>query len=74
MMKRLGIPGILALLVAGGLFCHPAAANPLRKPLSFQHVTPKDGLSSEMVFSIAVQGDDVWFGTEGGGATLFNTA
>jgi hypothetical protein len=72
MMKRLGIPGILALLVAGGLFCHPAAANPLKKPLSFQHVTPKDGLSSDMVYAIAVQGEEIWFGTYGGGATLYD--
>jgi ligand-binding sensor domain-containing protein len=73
MMKRLGILSILALLAVGGLFCHLAAANPLKRPLSFQHFTPKEGLSSEMVFSIAVQGEEVWFGTEGGGATLFNT-
>jgi ligand-binding sensor domain-containing protein len=74
MMKRLGILSILALLAVGGLFCHLAAASPLKRPLSFQHFTPKEGLSSEMVFSIAVQGEEVWFGTEGGGATLFSTA
>ena len=72
-MKRLVILSILALLAVGGLFWQPAAANPLKRPMSFQHFTPKEGLSSEMVFSIAVQGEDVWFGTEGGGATLFNT-
>ena len=49
-----------------------AEAGPLRRPLSFQHVTPKDGLSSEMVYAIAVQGEEVWFGTEGGGATLYD--
>ncbi len=27
-----------------------------------------------MVYAIAVQGDEVWFGTEGGGATLFDRA
>ncbi len=51
--------------------CH-AEAGPLRRPLSFQHITPKDGLSSEMVYAIAVQGEEVWFGTYGGGATLYD--
>ncbi|MGB9628193.1 MAG: ligand-binding sensor domain-containing protein [Thermodesulfobacteriota bacterium] len=45
---------------------------PLRKPLTFQYFTPKEGLSSEMVYAIAVQGDDVWFGTYAGGATFYN--
>ena len=49
-----------------------AEAVPLRRPLSFQHITPKDGLSSEMVYAIAVQGEEVWFGTYGGGATLYD--
>jgi len=49
-----------------------AEADRLKRPLSFQHVTQKDGLSSEMVYAVAVQGDQVWFGTEGGGATLFD--
>jgi Two component regulator propeller len=74
MMKRLGIPSILVLLVVGGLCCHPAAANPLKRPLSFQQVTPKEGLSSEMVYVIAVQGEEIWFGTYGGGATLYDRA
>ncbi len=47
-------------------------AGPLKRPLSFQRITTKDGLSSEMVNVVAVQGDEVWFGTEGGGATLFD--
>jgi len=51
--------------------CH-AEAGPLRRPLSFQHITLKDGLSSEMVYAIAVQGEEVWFGTYGGGATLYD--
>ena len=47
-------------------------AGPLKRPLSFQHITPKDGLSSEMVYAIAVQGEEVWFGTYGGGTTLYD--
>ena len=47
-------------------------AGPLKRPLSFQQITPKDGLSSEMVNAIAVQGEEVWFGTYGGGATLYD--
>ena len=50
----------------------PSDAGMLKRPLSFQHVTPKEGLSSEMVNAIAVQGEEVWFGTEGGGATLYD--
>jgi ligand-binding sensor domain-containing protein len=64
---------ILSLAVAFSLHS-PAEANPLKKPLSFQHFTVKEGLSSEMVFAVAVQGDEVWFGTEGGGATVFDRA
>ncbi len=45
---------------------------PLKRPVVFQHFTPKEGLSSEMVYTIAVQGEDVWFGTYAGGATLYN--
>jgi hypothetical protein len=47
-------------------------AGVLKRPLSFQHVTPQDGLSSEMVFAIAVHGEEVWFGTYSGGATLYD--
>ena len=50
----------------------PSEAGPLKRPLSFQHVTPKEGLSSEMVFAIAVQGEELWFGTYSGGATLYD--
>jgi hypothetical protein len=53
------------------LICH-AEAGPFKRPLSFQHVTPKEGLSSEMVYAIAVLGEEVWFGTYGGGATLYD--
>jgi hypothetical protein len=35
-------------------------------------MTQKHGLSSEMVFAIAVQGEEVWFGTYGGGAILYD--
>ena len=54
------------------LFLTNADAERLKRPLSFQHVTQKEGLSSEMVYAIAVQGEEVWFGTYGGGATLFD--
>jgi hypothetical protein len=47
-------------------------SKPEKKPLSFQNFTPKDGLTSEMVYAITVQGDEVWFGTYGGGATLYD--
>src|SRR4030042_4132416 len=47
-------------------------AGMLKRPLSFLHVTPQDGFSSEMVFAIAVHGEEVWFGTYSGGATLYD--
>jgi hypothetical protein len=57
------------------LFIFPATeAGQLKKPYSFQHFTPKEGLSSEMVYAIAVQGDEVWLGTYGGGVTLWDRA
>src|SRR4030042_1741258 len=43
-------------------FCS-AEAGPLKRPLSFQQFTPKEGLSSEMVYAIAIQGEEAWFGT-----------
>ncbi len=74
MMKRLGIFCMLAPLALVCLFCCKAGASPLKRPLSFQHFTPKEGLSSEMVLVIAIQGEEVWFGTYGGGATLYERA
>lgn len=50
-----------------------AQASILPRPLPVQNLTAKDGLSSDMILSIAVQGDEVWFGTYAGGATLYDT-
>ena len=50
----------------------PAIASPLKRPVSFQQITQKDRLSSDMVFAIAVQGETVWFGTYEGVATLYD--
>jgi ligand-binding sensor domain-containing protein len=52
--------------------CSMGEAGPLKRPLTFQQITPKDGLSSEMVNAITVRGEEVWFGTYAGGATLYN--
>ncbi|OGP93611.1 MAG: hypothetical protein A2157_03745 [Deltaproteobacteria bacterium RBG_16_47_11] len=71
-MKRLTIFSFLTSLGFVYLFFGQAAAIPLKKPFSFQHFTPKEGLSSEMVFTVAIQGEEVWFGTYGGGATLYD--
>ena len=49
-----------------------ANASSLKRPFAFHHITPKEGLSSEMVYAIAIQGEEVWFGTYGGGATLYD--
>ncbi|MGD0917548.1 MAG: two-component regulator propeller domain-containing protein [Thermodesulfobacteriota bacterium] len=64
----------LTLIAFIFFFSNPADADPSKRPLSFQQVTQKDGLSSEMVYAIAVQGDQMWFGTYGGGATLYDKA
>ena len=73
MAKILGRSTKILFPVIFVLFVFSAAeAGLLKRPLSFQQLTPKDGLSSEMVNAIAVQGEEVWFGTEGGGATLFD--
>ncbi len=45
---------------------------PLKRPLNFQQMTPKEGLSGEMVYAIAVQGEELWFGTYAGGATFYD--
>ena len=59
------------MLVAVFLFTQAQAAS-LKKPLSLQHFTTKEGLSSEMIIAIVVQGEAVWFGTYAGGATLYD--
>ncbi len=52
--------------------CSSAAAGILKRPLSFQQLTPKDGLKSEIILSLAVQGEQVWFGTYAGGVVLYD--
>jgi ligand-binding sensor domain-containing protein len=69
---RLRRPCFSAILIFS--FVYQAQAGPLKRPFSFQQITPKDGLSSEMVYAIAVRGDQIWFGTYGGGATLYDRA
>ena len=71
---RSGLRGLISILFTSILvfsFSYPAEAGPLKRPLTFRQVTPKEGLSSEMVYAIAIQGDEIWFGTYGGGATLY---
>jgi len=65
----LALVGLLSALV----FSPPSLlAAPLARPLSFEHVTVKEGLFSEMVYAVAVRGDEVWLGTYAGGVTLWN--
>ena len=64
----------LLLIVFISFFIQSCEKKPVKKPLPFQQITQKDGLSSEMVYAITVQGDEVWFGTYGGGATLYDSA
>ena len=69
-MKRWSL--FLVLMITPLNFLNPAEAASLKRPLSFQHFTPKEGLSSEMINAIALQGEAVWFGTYAGGATLYD--
>jgi ligand-binding sensor domain-containing protein len=67
-------PAVLVLLPLAMLMAFGSSATeagPLKKPLSFQQFTAKDGLSSDMVNAVAVWGDEVWFGTYAGGASLY---
>ena len=71
-MKRFFLLFLLTFVFLFHTLFTPSAAGPLKKPLSFQHITQKEGLSSNMVISIAIQGEEVWFGTYEGGATLYD--
>jgi len=68
------LAGILFSSILVLSFSFQAEAGPLKRPLSFQHITPKEGLSSEMVNAVAIQGEEIWFGTYAGGATLYDKA
>ena len=63
---------ILILLAFMPVLNSCGESKPEKRLPSFQHVTQKDGLTSEMVYAITVQGEEVWFGTYGGGATLYD--
>ena len=63
---------ILILVIFMHVLPSCGESKPEKKPPSFQNITQKDGLSSEMVYAITVQGEEVWFGTYGGGATLYD--
>ncbi len=62
---------LFSFLLVLSFSCYVEAGH-LKRPLSFQHITPREGLSSEVVCAIAVQGEEIWFGTYGGGATLYD--
>jgi hypothetical protein len=72
-MKRILPIGFL-LLTCVCFFCLSSStgAAPFKRPLAFESFTPKEGLSSEMVYAIGIRGDEIWFGTYAGGATLFD--
>jgi ligand-binding sensor domain-containing protein len=54
------------------LFIENVYSSTLKRPLSFQKFTSNEGLSSDMVYAIAVNGEELWFGTYAGGATFFD--
>jgi ligand-binding sensor domain-containing protein len=65
---------LIFLILSIFCFIQACEKRPVKKLPSFEQITQQDGLSSEMVYTIAVQGDEVWFGTYGGGATLYKRA
>lgn len=73
-MKRTIFLGTALFLTATFILGLGWGAEPgfLKRPLSFQQVTAKDGLSSEMVMAVAAVGEEVWFGTYAGGVTLYD--
>jgi ligand-binding sensor domain-containing protein len=71
-MKGASILFFSIFIISLFFFLTLAHADQLKRPFSFQQVTEKEGLSSEMVYAIAVQGEEIWFGTYGGGATLYD--
>jgi len=71
-MNCFRILSLLTLIVFVSSFISNGDASPLKRPFSFQQITQKEGLSSDMVYAIAVQGEEVWFGTYGGGATHYD--
>lgn len=73
-MKRSWILTLTLSVAFVSFFFTHSHGGPLKRPLTFQQVTQKEGLSSEMVYAIAVQGEEIWFGTYGGGATLHDRA
>lgn len=56
------------------IFIIDSNASVLKRPLTVQKFTTNEGLSSEFVYTIAIRGDELWFGTYGGGATFFDRA
>jgi ligand-binding sensor domain-containing protein len=71
-MKRISILFFPIFTISISFFLTMALADPLKKPFTFQEITAKEGLSSEVVYAIAVQREEVWFGTYEGGATLYD--
>jgi len=71
-MRRLLLFYTLFFIIFSHLLITPSLSGPLKRPLSFLQITQKDGLSSDMVFAIAIQGEAVWFGIYEGGATLYD--
>lgn len=70
----LGIALLAFVLTAGAGPSAQPQTPVVARPLSFQNFTAKNGLSSDMILSVAVQGELVWLGTYAGGATLYDKA
>jgi ligand-binding sensor domain-containing protein len=72
--KYIALPLLLLLPVI--LFGTPAGSTILKKGWlegQWSYLTTADGLSSNTILSIAVEGSSVWFGTYAGGASCYDT-
>jgi len=58
---------IVTIAVLIGLCIFPAYSNDLTDSLTFNHISKKDGLSDDLIFSIFQDSDGyIWIGTSNG--------
>lgn len=63
---------LFILFILSFSFLINSHASTLKKPLKFEKFTMNEGLSSDMVYTIVVLGNEIWFGTYAGGATFYD--
>ena len=66
------LPGILLFLLFWASVAYPATLKKGWLEGEWSYLTTADGLSSNTILSVAVEGNNVWFGTYAGGASCYN--